>query len=100
MKKLIPVAPPSKAKVRKYLGSVVNRRPGTMPSSIMNIKPSFHCICMPSFLNVKKKLVPSLKKQNWAKQSTVTGGWGLFSPSLRYALQGLRRDVENNLRPG
>jgi len=27
-------------------------------------------------LNVKKKLAPSVEKQNWAKQSTIGGGCG------------------------
>jgi len=42
----------------------------------MNIKLHFYRQCTPFFLIVKKKFVPSVEKQNRAKQSTVAGGCG------------------------
>jgi hypothetical protein len=46
-----------------------------MMRSIMNIKlPPLVYIMF--FLNVREKIVPSVEKQNWAKQSTIGGGCG------------------------
>ncbi|MBS3906171.1 MAG: hypothetical protein KGZ49_03950, partial [Syntrophaceae bacterium] len=42
----------------------------------MNIKLRFYRQRTPFFLIVKKKFVPSVEKQNRAKQSTVAGGCG------------------------